>query len=392
MIINQTVQVKINANNIQHFKKKGYDIPMKKVESTYTKIKGIDYVYDIGALIDVKPEDLLPSSKVQIDVICDYCGEYIGKRLYCNRYRGVQIVNKDACKKCKGLKIRESNLITYGVESVSQIPEYQEKMRETNLKKYGVPYYAMTDECKEIIKKHNIEKYGVDNPMKLDSIKEKVRKTNLERTGYEYNLTNPIVREQIKETCRRKYGGNSPASSQTIIEKMKKTYFERHGADCSSHCPEVQDKIAISLYNNQQCKTSRQQLYLHKLYGGILNFPISRFNVDICIDNYVIEFDGGGHNLAVKTGKTSQEDFNKRMIARNLIIKKNGYKLITIISLTDKLPSDEILLDILEQSKKYFKDYPNHSWREWDIDNGIFRDAEHKDGESYDYGLLRKIK
>ena len=63
-----------------------------------------------------------------------------------------------------------------------------------------------------------------------------------------------------------------------------------------------------------------------------------------------------------------------------------------IISLKDKLPSDEILLQMLSEAKQYFFDYPNHSWIEFNIDTSTVRNAEQKDGVFFDYGKLRKIK
>ena len=96
--------------------------------------------------------------------------------------------------------------------------------------------------------------------------------------------------------------------------------------------------------------------------------------------------------MGVKLGAYSQEEFNQRQIVRDNIVKREGYKIIRIISNKDKLPSDEILLQMLKDAKQYFKDYPSHSWFEFDIDNQIIRNAEHKDGSPYFYGELRKIK
>ena len=63
-----------------------------------------------------------------------------------------------------------------------------------------------------------------------------------------------------------------------------------------------------------------------------------------------------------------------------------------IISSKDKLPSDEILLQMLSEAKQYFSDYPNHSWIEFNIDTSTVRDAEQKDSVFFDYGKLRNIK
>ena len=84
----------------------------------------------------------------------------------------------------------------------------------------------------------------------------------------------------------------------------------------ASQSPEVKEKINKTLcqYSNQ--KTSRQQLYLHSLYGGELNYPIKYYSADICFpeEKFEIEVDCGGHDLNVKTGRMTQEEFDKREI------------------------------------------------------------------------------
>ena len=62
-----------------------------------------------------------------------------------------------------------------------------------------------------------------------------------------------------------------------------------------------------------------------------------------------------------------------------------------IISQKDWCPSDEILLQMLDFARNYFST-TNHTWIEFDIDAGTYCNAEHKDGEPYDFGELRKIK
>ena len=63
----------------------------------------------------------------------------------------------------------------------------------------------------------------------------------------------------------------------------------------------------------------------------------------------------------------------------------------TIISSKDYLPSDTILLEMLEQARTYFTT-TSHTWIEYNIDTSTMRNAENKDGIYFDYGDLRKIK
>ena len=62
-----------------------------------------------------------------------------------------------------------------------------------------------------------------------------------------------------------------------------------------------------------------------------------------------------------------------------------------IISTSDLLPSDTILLQMLTKAKEYFSTYPQHSWYEFNIDTSLVYNAEHKEGVFFDYGELRKI-
>ena len=63
-----------------------------------------------------------------------------------------------------------------------------------------------------------------------------------------------------------------------------------------------------------------------------------------------------------------------------------------IISTKDLLPSDQVLLEMLNYTCNYFSLYPNHSWIEFNIDISAVRNAEHKDGIPYSFGKLRTIK
>lgn len=164
-----------------------------------------------------------------------------------------------------------------------------------------------------------------------------------------------------------------------------------YGVEYGAQSPIIREKIHQSYYDNQSLPASYQQKYICHLYNMKLNYPIKYYNVDMCdIDNKLIcEYDGGGHKLSVKLGSMSEEEFNQKEIVRNNIIKREGYKIFRIISSKDKLPNDDILLEILREAKKYFKEYPNHSWMEFNIDNNCIRNAEHKNGIPFNFGKIK---
>ena len=123
-----------------------------------------------------------------------------------------------------------------------------------------------------------------------------------------------------------------------------------------------------------------------------MNFPISRFSADICFVNEKldIEVDFGGHNLSVKLGQLTQEEFDRKELIRDKVIKSKGYKIIRIKSKSDLLPSDSILLQMLNDARNYFST-TQHSWCIFDIDKSLLFNAENKNGIPYNYGSLRTI-
>lgn len=308
-------------------------------------VNGKNYVYDLWKKITVKVEDLPKRSNAKVRVICDNCGKetIMSYAVYC-----ISIENggKHYCNKC-----------------------FYIKSQETQLKKYGDTSYRRTDECKEKIRKTNMERYGVEFVSQAESVKEKCKQTNLERYGFICSFQNEEVKRKSRENCLKKYG-----------------------VEYTLQLPEVREKITNTLYKNSSQKASTQQRYLHKLYGGVLNYPIKYFSADICFpdEKLIIEYDGGGHLLNVETGRETPEEHEQKEIVRNNILKRAGYKQIHIISYTDKLPSDKILLQMLMNAKEYFNK-TSHTWIEYYIDTSIVRNADNIDGVFFNYGNLRRI-
>lgn len=369
MILTKEVEIKLNSSNIKHFKNLGYEIPMKEPCERYKK-RGIELVYDLGAPITVKVDDLMKNSSAQIDVLCDMCKEKVIPVKYVNYNKVTDRSGTYVCRECSYIKTQQTLIANYG------------------------DLYVNTEEFKEKQKKIFIEKYGVDNPLGNKEIQEKIHRGNIEKYGYKYIGQVPEFKDKMKTTLMEHYGVDSPAKSEEIKEKIRNTNLKRYGFSNAMQSPEIKEKANKTLCENGNQRTSKQQLYLHNLYGGELNYPIKRYSADICFPEEMlyIEYDGGGHNLVVRHGILTQEEFHQKEIARHCIIKREGYKEMRIISSKDLLPCDDILFQMLDEAKQYFFNYPNHSWIEYDIDNSIVRNAEHKDGHHYCFGLLRTIK
>lgn len=398
-LITKEVEVKINPSNIKHYKNMGYD---------YVKM---------GDLITVKIEDLTKGSNVSVKCKCDYCDKDLEITYKAYNKAMSNIIHKVTCRKCQGKKTKEANMIRYGVEHPMKLDKVKEKQKESIREKYGVDYPMQSKEVRRKSKQSCLKKYGFENPMKNENVKNKSIETCKRKYGVENAFQSEEIKEKIKKSLLDKYGVDNPMRSQEIKEKAYSTNMEKYGVKHAlqnediyqkmvsdnyikygvgyvTQLPEVRKKASETLYKNQTMCTSKQQEYIANLYNMVLNYPILYWSVDMYDEsnNLCIEYDGGGHFLEIEIGKVSQEEFDNKELVREKMIRQEGCKIIRIISRKDNLPSDEILLQMLSDAKQYFSDYPEHSWINFDIDNGIVRNAEHKDGSPYFYGELRKIK
>lgn len=386
MILDEFVEINLSSNIIKHYADLGYEIPRKYSDGKRKM------VCDYSIPIKIKVSDLPKGSHALVNVKCDFCGNEtkITYRAYYNNC--IKKNTKYACFDCGYEKQKLNNMIKYGVENQMQLESFREKSRETNLKKYGIEYIMQSEEFREKAIKTSFEKFGFDNAMKNEDIKQKFQNTFIDK----YGETNPMkvnkIRQKAYKTNFKKYGTRHAIQSPVIKEKQLNTMIKRYGVEYPSQNREIAKKISNTRYLNGNTKTSKQQLYLNNLYDGELNYPCGKYNIDIFLDkeNIAIEYDGGGHNLAVTFKQKTQKEFDVAEVIRGKYLKKQGIKTITIISLNDKLPSDETLLNILDISKQYFSS-TNHTWIEWIIDKNQFRNAENLNGSFFDYGKTKQM-
>jgi len=302
MILEQTIKIKWNNKHKAYYESKGY---------IFTKL------YEEFE-VDVK--DLLPLSKVKVDLQCDYCERKFEMK-YCNFIKE----HNHACKNCTKIRRKELMLEHFGVDNNMKRPEVVKNGQNT---------------C--------INKYGVNNPNKIPQVREKIKITSLERYNVEYAVQSLVIQEKIKATCIEKYGVDNPRKNKEIINKIRikanKTMHENGTATCTKP-----QKYIYDLLNNiQQCK---------------LNYPVDTLWLDIAYPEEMIylEYDGGGHDKRVKCGWQTQKEFDKHEINRQYYLKNKGWKLVRIISSNDKLPIDKEIIELIQECKDYLLN-SNHSW------------------------------
>ncbi len=312
-------------------------------------------------------------------------------------------------------KTANTNIKRFGTKAPAQNKCILQKMQDTCVDRYGVENISQTQQWKNQVK----DVWENKTQEELDDIKTRSKYTYMENTGYLHPMKNPEVQQKFKETCIERYGVSNPSQCQDVRDRVKATNLERfgneeflasgysiekrtqtlidtYGVDHPMKIPSISDKAIknalSSKYQNGTAPSSKQQRYLCDVYNGELNFYIenSRVVVDIAFPNEktCIEYDGSGHNLDVVCGNKTIEEKQQSEKKRNYFLLNNDWKIIRIISNKDLLPSDDILLNMLDYSKRWILN--THSWITFNIDDltvttsiGI---------QKYDFGLLRKIK
>jgi len=390
MLLTEEVEINL-TNQVKYYEKLGYDIPRVKDKKGRMRTPQ-------GTKIIVKVDDLPKGSHAEVEVLCDYCleegMEIVSTRKwqdYINSKKNSPI-SKDCCgnPNCVNKKREETMLFRYGKKSSMQIEEFKLKQFNTNIERYGFKNPLQREDIKIKIKQTRIEKYGVEHMLQLQECKEKMIKTSQQRYGVDWYTQTDEYKIKSVETFRNNYNVDNPSQSEEIKQKTKETCQLKYGVDHPMQNQKIKDKMWNTLYRNGTQKTSKQQLYIHNIIGGELNYLISRMFLDIAYVNekIYVEYDGGFHNGKVICGQMTQEEFDKKEQKRSHQLSDWEWKEIRIISISDKLPLDTKIIEMIRFAKEYI--YSGHSWIKFDIDKSKITNSL---GEfDYDFGELRYIK
>lgn len=114
---------------------------------------------------------------------------------------------------------------------------------------------------------------------------------------------------------------------------------------------------------------SEPQIKLGLLFNGIVNYQIGYYCVDIYFPEHKVylEYDGSGHDLAVREGYMSADDFERKEKNRKEFLQSLGLKELRIKNIYDKkLPSDNRLLKIRDFAFNYLG-LDENQWLEIDL-------------------------
>jgi len=266
----------------------------------------------------------LPHTMVKIECICDECNKPFS--------RTGNDLKECLCKKC--------------LFKSHYTPEFIQKMiakqQQTNLERYGMKYASQLESTKQKMIETNLERYGTEWPMQCEKIKEKTKLTCLERYDNEYSIASDYVKKLIQQTCLERYGVNNILKVDFVKEKIANIMISLYGNVNPLQCQEIKRKQLQTLLANpnNHVFSSKQQKKIHSLIGGIFNYPLLDFVIDIAfpLEKVAVEYNGSGHDLSVNVFHTiTKLEFQQKDENRYKQLNQLGWKVIVFISKTDKL-------------------------------------------------------
>ena len=209
MILTEFISIKVNHNSIKHYQNLGY-------------------VVSCSSIIDIPINHLSNGSKYIIDCICDYCSNKT-KIPYRDYLSNIKNQNRYACKSCKFIKSKKTNVEKYGYESPLKNEHIKNKLISTNQLRYGGNSPMSSEKIREKSKVTLLESYGVESPLKSDLIKERQVNTNMLVYGFNVPSKSEEVKNKMKSTNILKYGVDNPGKSIEVINKIKSTNILKYG-------------------------------------------------------------------------------------------------------------------------------------------------------------------
>ena len=147
MVLDQIVEIGLAPINVKYYEDLGYRIPRKI--NKYGKL-----TVPKGIKIKVNVFDLQKNSNLKVKIRCDYC-ELIFIQSY-KMYNKLTVngnIQKACCENCSHLKLQESLIHTYGVNSPFEICVVREKSAKTMKERYGVGYSSQIPKNRILLSK-----------------------------------------------------------------------------------------------------------------------------------------------------------------------------------------------------------------------------------------------
>lgn len=318
LVPNQIIKMKWTGSCIPYYKSKGYP---------YTKY---------GEEFEVKAEDLSPSSRKKVKVICDFCNkEYnLDYKDYLDK---TDSEGKNCCSKCRGKRISQR----YKEKIPFYIQKARQKCEELGLVLLSTEndYIDSDTPLKILCPKHGIinitsshiyANKHICSQCAWDSLAEKRKYTTEQvieiiESKNDNKLLNPEEYINAKEYNLKVLCG---ICKQTIFDTCLDVYMRPSSRCMCKSCANIESgperRIRVFLENNN---INFIQEYTFKDCKDVSVLPFDFYLNDY---NKIIEFDGEQHYRPAGFGGKSYESIIKHDKIKNEYCKSHGIDLLRI--------------------------------------------------------------
>jgi len=217
------------------------------------------------------------------------------KKCICGKDGRIDKIGKQyhSCEECFKIeqrkrieKMKQVNLVKYGVENAMHCEEVKNRLIESNIKKYGVKNPMQTDFGKKQLEDACIKKYGVKNVSNLESTRKKISEVKRSKSVEE----NTIINNKRAETNLKKYGVKHLSSKKDF---MKNIFLKKYGVENPMYIQKnvnkcfdnrKQNKLETSFFENVikkiDIKAERNKLHC----GFIIDFYLPSYDIFLEMD------------------------------------------------------------------------------------------------------------
>lgn len=190
------------------------------------------------------------------------------------------------------------------------------------------------------------------------------KETMFKKYGVKYGGQVAGSIEKRNQTCIQKYGVSHALKTENSKNKSKLTCLAKYGVDSFTKTNEFRKQAKQYFRKSNIVTCSKQQKHIADILGLQVNVYFHGYYLDMVYnENIDIEYNGSGHNLSVKRGSITQEDFDKRERKRYAALHQYGMKTLTILgNEKDILPEDSVLLKDILNGIEYLNNNDSFSY------------------------------
>ena len=145
-----------------------------------------------------------------------------------------------------------------------------------------------------------------------------------------------------------------------------------------------------AMHKNGDIPCSLQQQTIQEWIGGEINYVVGPLALDIAFPDQklYVEYDGSGHDLAVKMKTMSRQEFDEKQKRRTYSLYREGWKCIRFISRHDYFPEQDVFMRLYNEAREILQQ--GHSYCEYDFDLKTIEFGQVK--TNVDLGKMHRVR